>query len=196
MKQKTRLFTAAVVLLLLAAACSGGATDPAVTIAATAGLDAEPVENTATPEPQAPTATDVADTATPLPATEAPTAAPTKELTPTSEPTVAPTIEPTAEPTSTAEPPPEDARAQVSIAGFQFSPGTLSIRAGTTVVWTNNEGARHTVTSDDGSFASDVLNEGDVFSFTFDTPGSYAYYCRFHGGTGGQGMSGVVTVTE
>lgn len=196
MKQKTRLFAVVVLLLLLAVACSGGASDPAVTIAATPGFEAEPAEDTPTPEPQAPTATDVVDTATPLPATEAPTEAPTEELTPTSEPTVEPTIEPTAEPTSTTEPPPQGARAQVSIAGFQFSPGMLSIRAGTTVVWTNNEGARHTVTSDDGSFASDVLNEGDAFSFTFDTPGSYAYYCRFHGGTGGQGMSGVVTVTE
>jgi plastocyanin len=54
----------------------------------------------------------------------------------------------------------------------------------------------HTVTADDGSFASDTLSNGGVFEFTFNNPGTFAYYCEFHGGPGGEGMSAVITVTN
>ena len=64
------------------------------------------------------------------------------------------------------------------------------------MTWTNNEGVQHTVTADDDSFGSDALPEGGTFEFTFDTPGTYAYHCRFHGGAEGEGMSGVIVVTE
>ena len=84
--------------------------------------------------------------------------------------------EPTGEPAAPSQSP------QVSLEGFQFSPATLTVSAGTTVTWTNNEGVQHTVTADDDSFGSDALPEGGTFEFTFDTPGTYAYHCRFHGG--------------
>jgi plastocyanin len=87
-------------------------------------------------------------------------------------------------------------RVEVSIQDFQFSPGRLTVRAGTTVVWTNNGRARHTATADDGLFDSGSLSGGGVFEFTFDTPGTYAYFCRLHGGHGGQGMAGTIVVTE
>ena len=98
--------------------------------------------------------------------------------------------EPTGEPAAPSLSP------QVSLEGFQFSPATLTVSAGTTVTWTNNEGVQHTVTADDDSFGSDALPEGGTFEFTFDTPGTYAYHCRFHGGAEGEGMSGVIVVTE
>ena len=98
--------------------------------------------------------------------------------------------EPTAESAAPSESP------QVLLEGFQFSPATLTVSAGTTVTWTNNEGVQHTVTADDDSFGSDTLPEGGTIEFTFDTPGTYAYHCRFHGGVEGEGMSGVITVTE
>ena len=103
---------------------------------------------------------------------------------------VPPVEEPTTEPAAPSESP------QVSLEGFQFSPATLTVSAGTTVTWTNNEGVQHTVTADDDSFGSDALPEGGTFEFTFDTPGTYAYHCRFHGGVEGEGMSGVIVVTE
>lgn len=68
---------------------------------------------------------------------------------------------------------------------FAFSPTTLTIKAGTTVVWKNVTSVAHTVTSDDGkSFDSGTSNpvapQSGTFSFTFTKPGTYAYHCSFH----------------
>jgi plastocyanin len=46
---------------------------------------------------------------------------------------------------------------------------------------------------DDGLFDGNLPSGAD-FQFTFDKPGTYPYYCKPHGGPGGQGMSGVITV--
>jgi plastocyanin len=70
---------------------------------------------------------------------------------------------------------------QVSIEHFAFSPRTLVIAAGTTVVWTNRDMAPHTVTSDSGAWASSArLGAGQSFSLTFSTPGTYTYHCAVH----------------
>jgi plastocyanin len=66
------------------------------------------------------------------------------------------------------------------IEGFAFTPGTIEISAGTTVTWTNNDSAPHTVTDDDGAFQSGKMDQGATFSFTFDTPGTYTYHCEYH----------------
>lgn len=68
---------------------------------------------------------------------------------------------------------------------FAFSPTTLTIKAGTTVVWKNVTSVAHTVTSDDGkSFDSGSSNpitpQSGTYSFKFATPGTYAYHCTFH----------------
>ncbi|MCW5873441.1 MAG: cupredoxin family copper-binding protein [Anaerolineales bacterium] len=86
--------------------------------------------------------------------------------------------------------------ATVSIANFSFGPGTLTVKAGTTVTWRNNEDAPHTVTADDGSFGSNTLGQGDSFSFTFTEAGTYDYHCQFHGGAGHAGMSGTIVVED
>jgi plastocyanin len=88
-----------------------------------------------------------------------------------------------------------DMGASVSIMDGSFSGDPLTISAGTTVVWTNEGSNPHTVTADDGSFDSGNLSNGDTFSFTFTTPGEYPYYCAYHGGPGGSGMSGTIIVT-
>lgn len=85
---------------------------------------------------------------------------------------------------------------EVAIQGFNFEPGDVTIPVGTTVRWTNMGSGSHTVTADDGSFASDTLSNGGTFEFTFNNPGTYLYYCEFHGGPGGEGMSAVITVTD
>ncbi len=108
----------------------------------------------------APTATDVplpSATSTPVPA--APTATP-----------VPSSVPPTATPAQSA----------VSIVDFAFNPGTITIQAGQTVVWTNNGQAPHTVTADDNSWTSNLLNHGDTYSKRFDTPGVYHYHCSVH----------------
>lgn len=84
--------------------------------------------------------------------------------------------------------------AAVEMKNFSFNPANLQIAAGTTVTWTNNDSAGHTVTADNGTFDSGTLRKGDKFSFTFNEAGTFAYYCRPHGGKGGQGMAAVITV--
>jgi len=72
-----------------------------------------------------------------------------------------------------------------SSGSFAFSPATLTIKAGTTVTWKNTTAVAHTVTSDDGtSFDSGTTNpiaaQSGTFSFTFTTPGTFAYHCEIH----------------
>ena len=65
---------------------------------------------------------------------------------------------------------------------------------GTTVVWVNKDRAEHTVTADDGSFDSGDQGAEQVYQHTFDKPGTYHYYCRYHGDKGGIGMAGIIIV--
>jgi len=78
----------------------------------------------------------------------------------------------------------------VRIAGFAFAPDSRSVKVGDSVTWTNQDGATHTVTADDGAFDSGNLAGGKAFSFTFDEAGTYAYHCNIH-----KSMTGRVTVT-
>jgi len=84
---------------------------------------------------------------------------------------------------------------EVAMTGYSFQPGTLVVTAGTTVTWINNDGqVRHDVASDTGLFQSELFNGDDSFSYTFDQPGVYPYYCHPHGGPGGDGMAGTIVV--
>jgi plastocyanin len=77
----------------------------------------------------------------------------------------------------------------VSIAAFSFQPAAITVAVGTTVTWTNNDSAGHTVAADDGSFKSDTLAAGATFSQTFAAAGTFAYHCSIH-----SSMTGTVTV--
>jgi len=95
------------------------------------------------------------------------------------------TLAPTASPSSAPPPaasaaPPAAAGSTVSIASFSFQPAALTVSVGTTVTWTNNDSASHTVTADDGSFKSGTLGKGGTFSQTFATAGTFTYHCAFH----------------
>jgi uncharacterized repeat protein (TIGR01451 family) len=61
-----------------------------------------------------------------------------------------------------------------------YSPSTITIHVGDTVTWTNVGAMAHTVTADDGSFDSGSLNTGDTWSMTFQTAGTFTYYCTPH----------------
>ena len=67
----------------------------------------------------------------------------------------------------------------VRIDNFTFSPQQLTVKAGTTVTWTNADDIPHTVTSLP-AFRSKALDTDDKFSFTFTTPGTYNYFCGLH----------------
>lgn len=118
------------------------------------------------------------------------------------------------DPEGTEEEPAEDtgdatATASVAIPGGAFDPSNadtaydpldLEIELGTTVTWTNDDQVAHTVTSGesdgtvgeaDGMFDSGFVDPGGTFSYTFDEPGTFAYYCTPH-----PWMKATVTVTE
>ena len=68
----------------------------------------------------------------------------------------------------------------VEIVEFEFEPEEITVPAGTTITFTNQDKAPHTATADDGSFDTEELGKGDSAEETFDDPGTYTYYCRFH----------------
>lgn len=80
---------------------------------------------------------------------------------------------------------------EVKIEGFAFVPADITIKAGDTVTWTNLDKVQHTATSTSApeSFDSGLLKQGESWSFTFTTPGVYAYDCTPH-----PRMIGMVTV--
>ena len=74
----------------------------------------------------------------------------------------------------------EPSDTQVSIQNMQFSPATITIKAGESVTWQHNDVAPHVVKANDGGFSSDNLSRGQTFSQTFEQPGIYNYYCALH----------------
>ena len=90
----------------------------------------------------------------------------------------------------------QGADATVDMSSFSFKPAEVHILPGQTVLWTNSDPVQHTVTADDSSFDSGLVDPGTAFSMSFDAPGAYMYYCQPHGGPGGVGMSGVVVVDD
>ncbi len=77
---------------------------------------------------------------------------------------------------------PQAPDARVLIDNFAFSPATLTVKAGTRVVWTNGDDIPHTVTdaATPRSFRSPVLDTGDRFAMAFPTPGTTHYFCSLH----------------
>jgi len=72
------------------------------------------------------------------------------------------------------------AETMVHIAGFSFSPGTITVSKGATVTWVNDDPAAHTLVSDSGVFSSGSLGKGDTFSRTFTDSGTFGYHCGIH----------------
>lgn len=94
----------------------------------------------------------------------------------------------------------------VTVSSNTFSPAVLNIEAGDSVIFTNTSGL-HNVVADNGSFRCSTdceavpLDGGGqpssgawVIEITFNTVGSFNYFCEIHGGSGGSGMSGVINV--
>lgn len=61
-----------------------------------------------------------------------------------------------------------------------FVPPHISLPAGNTISWINDDSIEHTVTSDEGLFDSDPISPGDSFDNTFDIPGKFDYHCSIH----------------
>ena len=84
----------------------------------------------------------------------------------------------------------------VSLKNIQFSPKDLTIKAGQTVTFTNDESSPHDVHKESGpggDFASGPdggMQQGDTFKLKLDKPGTYKYVCHVHA----PGMAGTITV--
>lgn len=76
----------------------------------------------------------------------------------------------------------------VTIAGFAFSPKTVTVNVGDTVTWTNNDTVTHTATSA-GNFDTGSIGGGATKSVTFQKAGTFAYVCSIH-----SSMTGTVVV--
>ena len=63
---------------------------------------------------------------------------------------------------------------------FHFSPMSLAVSVGATVIWKNLDGEPHTVVSVEGLFRSGGLDQNDSFTFKFDKPGTYKFLCSIH----------------
>ena len=69
----------------------------------------------------------------------------------------------------------------ISIDNFTFNPQSLTVKAGTTVTWTNRDDIPHGIAATNNTFKrSQALDTDDSYSFTFTTPGTYQYFCYVH----------------
>ena len=84
----------------------------------------------------------------------------------------------------------------VDMMNFKFNPQTITVNVGDSITWKNGDNVEHTATADDGSFNTDDVGAGQAKTITFSKAGTFAYYCKYHGGPGGKGMSGTITVQE
>lgn len=76
---------------------------------------------------------------------------------------------------------------------LKFEPGSLNVKVGDVIQWTNTGSSIHNVTFDNKSVPpSDTMNAGDKFELKFSKPGTYHYVCTFHVAAG---MQGTITVT-
>lgn len=78
----------------------------------------------------------------------------------------------------------------VDIKDFAFNPATITLTKGMTVTWTQKDSAQHTVTELNNVFSSDILGQGQTFSYTFNETGTFEYNCHIH-----PSMRGKVVVT-
>jgi plastocyanin len=84
----------------------------------------------------------------------------------------------------------------VTMKNIQFQPSQITVKAGDTITFRNDEAVPHDVKKDKGpgpdfeSGPQGGMNEGDTYKLTLKKPGTYDYICRVHA----PGMSGTITV--
>lgn len=81
---------------------------------------------------------------------------------------------------ATSAPPAQGQPNTVVIANVAFGPATLTVKAGTTVTWQNNDGIAHTSTSDTGVWDTGTISPGASKSVVFNTAGTFPYHCTVH----------------
>jgi plastocyanin len=103
-----------------------------------------------------------------------------------SDSTPAPSPSPTPNPPPTQPPPAAGTISIVngasSLGDRAYNPNPITITAGSTVTWTNNDTVTHTSTGNGGGFDSGSIAPGDTFRFTFPSAGTFQYHCSIHPG--------------
>ena len=75
----------------------------------------------------------------------------------------------------------------VDIRDFAFNPNAIEVAAGSTITWTNQDAVPHTATGVDRAvLQSGTIQPGASFTQEFDTPGTFDFFCEFHGNMKGQ----------
>jgi len=69
---------------------------------------------------------------------------------------------------------------EVWIQGMVFTPSIITVSAGTSIKWTNQDAITHTVTSDSTMFNSGEIAPGGTFVYVFNTAGVFKYHCSIH----------------
>jgi plastocyanin len=70
---------------------------------------------------------------------------------------------------------------EIGIDNFAFAPATLTVKAGTKVVWINDDDVPHLIVNTEGKFKpSPLLDTNQRFSATLTVPGTYRYFCSLH----------------
>jgi plastocyanin/uncharacterized membrane protein YozB (DUF420 family) len=82
----------------------------------------------------------------------------------------------------------------VNLKDFAFSPKSLTVQKGATVIFVNQDNAKHTATEDTNKFNSGDLPAGKTFTFVFTDSGTFPYHCEYHGDKGGVDMAGTIVV--
>ena len=81
---------------------------------------------------------------------------------------------------------------QIGMKGLQFEPRDVTVKVGTTVIWTNNEDIPHNVVAEEGAeFQSDTFGKDGTYEFKAEKAGTVKYVCTIH-----PGMAGTLTVEE
>jgi len=75
---------------------------------------------------------------------------------------------------------PEGPVVQVAISKMRFGPAELTVKAGTTVEWINQDTVPHTATARDRSWSSGLFSQGQSWRRTFTVAGRYPYFCEVH----------------
>jgi plastocyanin len=117
---------------------------------------------------------------------------------------VSPSAEEPTEEATEATTQPSSKKVKAEVIDTEFKPVSIEVKVGSSVDWVQIGDQPHSVSAVDGSFDSSpdcgpldsdmCLGEGDTFSYTFEKPGEFDYYCRVHGLPDGTGMFGTVVV--
>ena len=122
-------------------------------------------------------------------ASPSPVPSPSPEPTPTPEPSPSPEESPRPRPSPTTGPPPPDVF--ITITGMSYSPSSVTVVVGQTVVWRNNDSVTHTATANNGAFNTGFISPGERASILMESSGNFNYHCAVH-----PNMTGNVNVSQ